>query len=178
VAVSLRWGSYFAFLADPARPDAPNIDDGQVSQIDDEEMARMNIEISADVAWWLTLADSDDRRYADLVARALAYLLTGRKTVSAMQAGDMLLASTVPEMAAEVHRQWSADRLERDMQTAANHGIRVIANTITHSDTATADSLIDHATSSRGFFPLSCAKWPEDHTLLFPPFLARRSRPC
>jgi hypothetical protein len=54
VAVCLRWGSYFAVLADPARPDAPNIDAGQVSQIDDEEMARMNIEISAGVAWWLT----------------------------------------------------------------------------------------------------------------------------
>jgi hypothetical protein len=36
------------------------------------------------------------------------------------------------EMAAELHRQWPADRLERDRQTAANHGIRVIANTITH----------------------------------------------
>ena len=50
VAVCLRWGSYFAVLADPARPDAPNIDDGHVSQIDDEEMARMSIEISAGVA--------------------------------------------------------------------------------------------------------------------------------
>jgi hypothetical protein len=90
----------------------------------------------------------------------------------------MLRASALPEMAAELHRQWPADRLERDMQTAANHGIRVIANTITHSATATADSLIDHATSSRGFFPLSCAKWPENHTLLFLPVLPRRSRPC
>ena len=51
VAVCLRWGSYFAVLADPARPDARNIDDGQVSQIADEEMARMNVEISAGVAW-------------------------------------------------------------------------------------------------------------------------------
>ena len=131
VAVCLRWGSYFAVLADPAKPDAPNIDDGQVSQIDDEEMARMNIEISAGVAWWLTLAGSDDRRYWDLVARALSYLPAGRKTVSALQGGDMLLAATMSEMAAELHRQWPAERLERDMQTAADHGIRVIANTIT-----------------------------------------------
>ena len=43
----------------------------------------------------------------------------------------MLLAATMPEMAAALHRQWPADRLERDMQTAANYGIRVIANTIT-----------------------------------------------
>ena len=132
MAVCLRWGSYFAVLADPARPPAPNIDDEQVSQIDDDEMARMNIEISAALAWWLALAGSDDRRYWDLVARALAYLPTGPKAVSALQGGDILLASTMPEMAAEVRRQWPADRLERDMQTATNHGIRVIANTITH----------------------------------------------
>ncbi len=131
VAVCLRWGSYFAILADPSKPAAPNIDDGQVSQVDDEEMARMNIEISAGLAWWLTLAGSDDRRYGDLVARALTYLPAGPKAVSALQDGDMLLAATMPEMAAELQRQWPADRLERDMQTAANHGIRIIANTIT-----------------------------------------------
>ena len=53
VAVCLRWGSYFGLLADSSRPDAPDIDDEQVSHIDDEEMARLNIEISAALAWWL-----------------------------------------------------------------------------------------------------------------------------
>ena len=138
VSVCLRWGSYFAVLADPSKPDAPNIDDGQVSQIDDEEMARMNIEISAGLAWWLTLTGSDDRCYWDIVTRALTYLPAGRKTVSALQGGDMLLVATMPEMAAALQRQWPADRLERDMQTAANHGIRVIANTITLHACATA----------------------------------------
>jgi hypothetical protein len=38
----------------------------------------------------------------------------------------------MPEMAAELHRQWPADGLDRDLETATNHGIRVIANTITH----------------------------------------------
>ena len=132
VAVCLRWGSYFAVLADPSRPDSPNIDNEQVSQIDDEEMARMNIEISAALAWWLTLSGSDDRRYSQLVDRALAYLPTGPKAVSALQSGDILLASTVPDLAAQVCRSWPADRLEQDMQTATQHGIRVIANTITH----------------------------------------------
>ena len=130
-AVCLRWGSYFGVLADRVRSPAPNVNDEQVSQVGDEEMARMNIEISAGVAWWLTLAGSDDRRYWDLVPRALTYLPTGPKTVSALQGGDILLASTMSEMAVELHRQWPADRLERDMQTAASHGIRIIANTIT-----------------------------------------------
>ncbi len=80
VAVCLRWGSYFAVLADPSRPDAPDIADEQVSQIADEEMARMNIEISAALAWWLALRGADERRYDDLVHRALAYLPTGPKT--------------------------------------------------------------------------------------------------
>jgi hypothetical protein len=35
VVVCLRWGSYFAVLADPSKPNAPNIDDEQVSQVDD-----------------------------------------------------------------------------------------------------------------------------------------------
>jgi len=132
VAVCLRWGSYLAILSDPARALAPNIDDEQVSQINDEEMARMNIEISAALAWWLDLSGSDDRRYWDLVTRALAYLPTGPKAVSALQGGEALLVSTVPEMVAHVRRSWPADRLDRDLETATKHGIRVIANTITH----------------------------------------------
>ena len=132
VAVCLRWGSYFAVLADPSRPDSPNIDDEQVSQIDDEEMARMNIEISAALTWWLTLAGSDERRYGELVARAVAYLPTGPKAVSALQGGEILLASIVPELATQVRRSWPADRLDRDLEAATNHGIRIIANTITH----------------------------------------------
>ena len=132
VAVCLRWGSYFAVLADPARPDSPNINDEQVSQIDDEEMARMNIEISAGLAWWLALAGSDDRRYEDLVARALAYLPTGPKAVSALPGGEILLASIVPELAVQVRHSWPADRLDHDLEMATKHGIRIIANTITH----------------------------------------------
>ena len=55
VAVCLRWGSYFALLADPTRPAASAIADARTSHIADDEMARMNIEISAGIAWWLTL---------------------------------------------------------------------------------------------------------------------------
>jgi hypothetical protein len=131
-AVCLRWGSYFAVVADPARPPAPNIDDEQVSQIADDEMARMNIEISAALAWWLAIRGTDERRYDDLVHRALAYLPTGPKTFGHLDSADVLLASTVPDLAAHVRNGWPADRLEQDLEKARAHGIRVIANTITH----------------------------------------------
>jgi hypothetical protein len=37
----------------------------------------------------------------------------------------------MPEMAARVRSSWSADRLDRDLELAESHGVRVIANTIT-----------------------------------------------
>jgi hypothetical protein len=132
VAACLRWGSYFAVLADSARPDALDIADEQVSHIDDAEMARMNIEISAALAWWLTLRGEDDRRYWDLVHRTLEYLPTGPKSVQPLAYGDRLLACTMPEMAAHVRNSWPPDRVDRDLGIAATYGVRVIANTITH----------------------------------------------
>ena len=132
VAVCLRWGSYFAVLADPFRPDAPDTADEEVSQIADQEMARMNIEISAALAWWLTLRGVDERRYDDLAHRALAYLPTGPKTFGPIDSAHVLLAATVPDLAVHVRNSWPADRLEQALETARSHGIRVIANTITH----------------------------------------------
>ena len=132
VAVCLRWGSYVAVLAAPSRPDAPDIAYEEVSQIDDMEMARMNVEISAALAWWLTLRGADERRYWDLAHRALACLPTGPKTFGPLDNGHMLLVCTMPQMAERVRNSWSVDRLDRDLETAGTHGIRVIANTITH----------------------------------------------
>jgi hypothetical protein len=151
VAVCLRWGSYFAVLADPSKPDAPGIDDEQVSQIDDEEMARTSIEISAALAWWLALSGSDDRRYWDLVARALAYLPAGPKAVSGLPSGDILLASAVPELAEQVCRGWPAERLERDLETARTYGVRVIANTVTHIAWRNGPVESVHAGQYRGY---------------------------
>ena len=131
VAVCLRWGSYFAVLADQSPPAASDLDDGRVSHIADDEMARMNIEISAGVAWWLTLRGSNEPRYWDLVHRALAYLSTGPQTVRPLEGGDMLLACATAEMAVEVRRNWPADRLREAGALAEEHGIRVIANAIT-----------------------------------------------
>ena len=131
VAVCLRFGSYFAVLADPSRPDAPDIADEEVSHIANQEMARMNIEISAALAWWLALRGADDRRYWDLVHRALAYLPTGPKTFRPLECVDMSVC-TMPEWASRVRAGWPADRLDRDLETASAHGIRVIANMIAH----------------------------------------------
>jgi len=131
VAVCLRWGSYFALLADPTRPSAPDIDDERTSQIADGEMARMNIEISAGIAWWLTLCGSDERRYWDLVHRALAYLPTGPKTVRALEGCARLSGCASTEMVAAARSTWPAGDLDQALVLAERCGIRAIANTIT-----------------------------------------------
>jgi len=130
-AVCLRWGSYFALLADSARPPSPNIDDEQVSQVADDEMARMNVEISAALAWWFGLCGASDRRYWDLVQRALAYLPLGPRTIHPHPKADELRTCTMSDVAAEIRRTWWTGRLDQDLATAGDHGVRVIANTVT-----------------------------------------------
>jgi hypothetical protein len=130
-AVCLRWGSYFALLADPARPPTPGIDDEQVSQIDDDEMARMNVEISAALAWWFGLCGTNDRHYFDLVQRALAYLPLGPKTIHPHPKADELRTCTMSDVAAEVRRTWWTGQIDHDLATAGDHGVRLIANTVT-----------------------------------------------
>ena len=131
VAVCLRWGSYFALLVDSSRPFSPDAWDENTSQIADDEMARMNIEISAAIQWWLTLKRSDEQRYRQLVQRALTYLPLGRKTVTLSPEGDVLAECANSAMATAVQRAWPADMLERDLRLAGTHGVRVIANTMT-----------------------------------------------
>jgi hypothetical protein len=130
VAVCLRWGSYFAVLADASRPFSPDVRDERVSQIDDDEMARMNIEISSAIQWWLTLKGSDEQGYAEFLQRALAYLPLGRKTVMRSPEGDVLRDCATAAMADAVGRAWPAERLEHDLRLAETHGVRAIANTI------------------------------------------------
>src|SRR5260370_42657574 len=53
IAVCLRWGTYFAVLADRTKPIWPQTEQKEISMIGDEEMARINIEVSAALAQWI-----------------------------------------------------------------------------------------------------------------------------
>ena len=55
VAVCLRWGSYFAALANHDLPQWAAAFDPAVSGIGDGEMARINIEASAALSDWIDL---------------------------------------------------------------------------------------------------------------------------
>jgi len=71
VAVCLRWGSYFAVLANHNLPQWTAAFDPEVSCIDDGEMARINIESSAALAGWIDLMQADQQRFRKLVKAAV-----------------------------------------------------------------------------------------------------------
>ena len=70
VAVCLRWGTYFAVLADRTKPIWPQTEQEEISMIGDEEMARINIEASAALAQWIELMQADDSHFRKMVKAA------------------------------------------------------------------------------------------------------------
>jgi hypothetical protein len=74
VAVCLRWGSYFAGLANRDLPQWAAAFDPEVSCIGDGEMARINIEASAALSDWIDLLRADRRHFHKLVKAAVQLL--------------------------------------------------------------------------------------------------------
>jgi hypothetical protein len=74
VAVCLRWGSYFAVLANHDLPQWAAAFDPEVSCIGDGEMTRINIEASAALAGWIDLMRADQQRFRKLVKAAVQLL--------------------------------------------------------------------------------------------------------
>lgn len=78
IAVCLRWGSYFAVLADRSRPLWAQTAQEEISQVGDREMARIHVEASAALAQWIELMRTDNRRFRQLLKAALASAVPGR----------------------------------------------------------------------------------------------------
>ncbi len=74
VAVCLRWGSYFAVLANRDLPQWTAAFDPEVSCVGDGEMARINIEASAALASWIDLMRADQQHFRKLVKAAVQLL--------------------------------------------------------------------------------------------------------
>ena len=74
VALCIRWGSYFAVLANRDLPQWAAAFDPEVSCIGDGEMARINIEASAALSDWIDLMRADQPRFRKLVKAAVQLL--------------------------------------------------------------------------------------------------------
>jgi hypothetical protein len=74
VAVCLRWGSYFAVLANRDLPQWTAAYNPEVSCISDSEMARINIEASAALSGWIGLMRANQQHFRKLVKAAVQLL--------------------------------------------------------------------------------------------------------
>ncbi|HEY6286423.1 MAG TPA: hypothetical protein VIX20_12225 [Ktedonobacteraceae bacterium] len=72
IAVCLRWGTYFAVLADQTKPIWSQTEQEAISMIGDEEMARIDIEASAALAQWIVLMRANDSHFRKMVKAAQA----------------------------------------------------------------------------------------------------------
>jgi hypothetical protein len=128
-AVCLRWGSYLAVLADRDRPVMPRANDVVISRICDDEMARINIEASAALEWWIGLMRHDPDGYRRLARAALAHLPMPQKSVKITRDLPRLFALTNPETAADLV-QAQPERADKARPEVMAYPDRVLANAL------------------------------------------------
>ena len=73
-ALCLRWGTYLAVLMDETKPIDPHAKHQTTSMISQDEMKRINIEASSNLAHLLQLWPEDEAAYFDLLRHAYEWL--------------------------------------------------------------------------------------------------------
>lgn len=130
-AVTVRWGSYFAVLADRSKPVWDAAQAPRRSRISDEEMARINIEASAAMAQWVDLYRTAPDAYTRLVERAAAYLSMPVRSASPnspwpfLDLSDADHARRLEDATAAV---LGVDHVARARDEVARHPTRLFAN--------------------------------------------------
>ena len=154
-AVALRWGSYFAVLADRCKPLWPQARSPGASRISDSEMARINIEASAALAEWIDLLREEPRTCAQLAARAAAYLPMPRRKVR--PEGVNFAALAMPSIAARLVPATAAATVARARAAAERYPSRVFANALVN--TAWRNGPIEHVHAGIcGAYPFDCRR--------------------
>jgi hypothetical protein len=154
-AVALRWGSYFAVLADRCKPLWPQARSPGASRISDSEMARINIEASAALAEWIDLLREEPRTCAQLAARAAAYVPMPRRKVR--PEGVTFAALAMPSIAARLVPATAAATVARARAAAERYPSRVFANALVN--TAWRNGPIEHVHAGIcGAYPFDCRR--------------------
>ena len=148
-AAVLRWGSYFAVLADRAKPLWAEVRSPTTSRISDAEMARINIEASAALAEWVDLSRANRGTYEELVSRALAYLPLG-KTRPRIE-GSRFAILAMPEVATTLINASHADRLATARADAERTPSRLFANALVNTAWRNGPVEDIHAGDFRGY---------------------------
>ena len=124
-ALCLRWGTYLAVLMDTMRPLDPRATKRTTSMISDQEMKRINIEASSNLAYILKLWHEDEFRFFDLLRRAYEWLPMPQRRIKWNRSVYHLILGTLMT----VHAQNLSSSPENS-GTALEHPYRSLANAI------------------------------------------------
>jgi hypothetical protein len=137
VAVCLRWGSYFAVLANHDLRQWTAAYDPEVSCISDGEMARINIEASASLAQWIDLMRADQRHFRKLIRAAVQLLpfpivpLDGSTYYNRFRALSAFNSASGRHTLLEAFaRDFGSEWFEREKACVLVHPTRTLANGI------------------------------------------------
>jgi hypothetical protein len=104
-----------------------------MSRIDDEEMARINIEATAGLAAWIDIRREDEGLYRQLVNRSVAYPPMLTRTSKAKVSASAFAALADPTMATRLVHAVDPERLARVRADVAGHPSRVFANAMVNA---------------------------------------------
>lgn len=120
-ALCLRWGTYLAVLRDENKPIDPRTKRQTTRMISQDEMKRINIEASSNLAHLLRLWHEDETAYFDRLRRAYEWLpMLQQRVKRNLKSLESLLRFLIG-----VH-----EMSVTQTQTAVPHPYRTVANTI------------------------------------------------
>jgi hypothetical protein len=175
VAVCLRWGSYFAVLANHDLPQWTAAYNPEVSCIGDGKMARINIEASAALSDWIDLMQADQQRFRKLVKAAVQLLpfpiahLDGSTYYNRFRAlGAINSANGRRSLMEAFARDFGSEWLDQEKARALVHPTRALANGILNEHWRNGSGIEDiHAGSIAPPRPLTqCRLTKAQETLL------------
>ena len=127
-ALCLRWGTYLAVLMDETKPIDPRASQPAASMISDEEMRRINIEASSNLACLLQLRHQDEDAFFDRLRRAYEWLPMPQKQVKR----DWGPLQTILRTLVDIHQTHDIT-LPDSAETAVSYPYRTLANGIIDS---------------------------------------------
>jgi hypothetical protein len=125
-ALCFRWGTYLACLMDENKPLDPRTADSSTSMIADEEMKRINIEASYNLARLFEKMHQDEPQALDYILRAYDWLPMPSKSVKPKREGTRIIYAVLAN-----YTQFLEPALREYSERAGQHPYRSLANMVT-----------------------------------------------
>lgn len=132
--LTVRWGSYYALLADPNRPEWEHADQANVSHLTDAEMKRVNIEASHALSTLVDLCRRQPERFWNLLGLAYQHLPRTRARARIDPSSSLRLYRVLadPHARQQILADADVEALDRGREYVGENPRRVFANALIH----------------------------------------------